>query len=88
MRTIVSMGMSERALCQKYSKSKTGQLSIFHVYDRNLGPQGIEVFFDLPGFGPFVNLALESVLGAFLFDSSLQTLEAPAEDCVLTGERS
>lgn len=48
-----------------------------------LGPQGIEVFFNLPGFGPFVNQAFKPILGAFFFDSSLQPFEAPTENCIL-----
>lgn len=54
-----------------------------HVCDKNLGPQRVEIFLDLPGSGPFVNLTLETVFGAFFIDSPLQPFEASAENCVL-----
>lgn len=43
----------------------------------------LEILFDFPGLGPFVNLTLESILGTFDFDSFLQPFLASAEDRVL-----
>ena len=56
--------------------------------DLGLCIQAIEVFFDLPGFGPSVNQTLESILWAFFLDPFLQSFETSAEDRVLTRERS
>jgi len=46
----------------------------------------LEILFNLPGLGPFENVTLEPILGAFFFDSFLQPLLASAEDCVLASE--
>jgi hypothetical protein len=43
----------------------------------------LEVLFNLPGLGPFVNLALESILGTFFLDSSLQPFLESTKDHVL-----
>jgi len=71
---LVTLRMGERAPrtkgARQQSEDKTG-VYIPSLRQINLGPQGVEIFLDLPSFGPFVNLALESILGAFFFDSSL-----------------